>query len=108
MRTIRVGRRLLRLEHLHVADVVHVELRLEHDDQALPVEPHRQDRRAEGHLADGRVPLGVLDAQHARRQREGDQRGGEEHLQAGHVALARLGLLVERVGRVYAVAIARA
>jgi hypothetical protein len=50
--------------------------------------------------------LCVLDTEHARRQREGDQRGGKEHLQAGHVALARLGLLVERVGRVYAVAIA--
>jgi hypothetical protein len=124
-RTVGVGRCLLRLEHLHVADVVDVQLRLEHHDQPLPVEAHGQDRRAEGHLADGGVPLPsvssahfpardpasstnlcVLYAQHAGRQRQGDQRGGEEHLQAGHVALARLGLLVERVGRVYAVAIA--
>ena len=123
-RTIRIRRRLLRLEHLQVAYIVDVEFRLEHDDDAFPVHAHGEDGCPECHLTYGRVPLvlvsaclasvacptnlGVLYTQHAWRQREGYQRRGEEHLKAGDISLARLGLLVERVGGVYAVAIGRA
>lgn len=123
-RTIRIRRRLLRLEHLQIAYIVDVEFRLEHDDDAFPVHAHGEDGCPECHLTYGRVPLvlvsaclarvacptnlGVLYAQHAWRQREGYQRRGEEHLEAGDISLARLGLLVKRVGGVYAVAIGRA
>jgi len=57
---VRVGRRLLSPEHLHVADVVDVELRLQDYYQSLPVQPHGQDRRAEGHFAYRGVPLPIV------------------------------------------------
>jgi hypothetical protein len=52
--------------------------------------------------------LCVLYAKHSWRQREGNQRRGEEHLQARDISLARLGLLGKWVGGIYAVAIRRA
>lgn len=55
--TIWVWGGFLSLEHLHVADVVDVELRLEYYYQTLPIESHCQYRRSESHLTDGRVSL---------------------------------------------------
>lgn len=49
--------------------------------------------------------LGILYPKHARRQCQRDQRGGEQHLEAGDIALTRLRLLVERVRCIYAVAV---
>ena len=56
-RTIRIRRRLLGLEHLEVAYIVDVELRLEHNYDSLPVHPHCQNGCSKGHLTYGRVPL---------------------------------------------------
>lgn len=49
--------------------------------------------------------LRVLYAQDSWRQRERDQRGRKQHLEAGNIAFTRLGLLVEWVGGVHAVAV---
>ena len=51
------------------------------------------------------LDLRVLYAQDSRRQRESHQRRREEHFEARDIAFAGLGLLVERVGGVYAVAV---
>ena len=49
--------------------------------------------------------LCVLYAQDPWGQRQRDQGGREQHLEAGDIALARLRLLIERIGGVYAVAV---
>jgi len=100
-----IGRSLLGLEHLHVTDVVYVQLRLQHYYETLSVQAHRQNGSTKRHFAYCRVSLGILYSEHARRQRQRDQRGGKKHLQAGDIALVRLRLLIEGIRRVYAIAI---
>jgi hypothetical protein len=56
-RTIRVGTRLDRVEQLHRADVVDVDLLLEDDDHPLAVELDGEDARRKQELADGRLAL---------------------------------------------------
>lgn len=48
--------------------------------------------------------LCVLDAEHPRGEREGNQGRRKEHLQARDIAFPGLGLLIKRVGSVDAVA----
>jgi hypothetical protein len=55
--TIRVWGRLFGLEHLHVTDIVYVELRLQHHYQPFPVQPHRQYCCSERHFAYRGMPL---------------------------------------------------
>lgn len=104
VRTVGIWRRLLLFQHLHVANIVNIQVGLEHHDQALPVQAHSQNTGSKSHLAYCGVSLRVLYAQDAGRQGEGDQRGGEEHFETGDISFARLGLLVEGIGGVDAVA----
>jgi hypothetical protein len=62
LHTIRVRRRLLSFEHLHVANVVDVKFRFQHHYQSFPVQSHGQYGRAECHLTYRRMPLPIVSA----------------------------------------------
>jgi hypothetical protein len=51
--TLRIRRRGNGGKQFHVANVVHVDLVLEHDDEPFPVEPDGENGGREGELADG-------------------------------------------------------
>jgi len=55
-----IGRSLLGLEHLHVADVVYVQLRLQHYYETLSVQAHRQNGSTKRHFAYCRVSLDAV------------------------------------------------
>ena len=109
--------RFNRVEKFHGADVVQIYLVLQNHDQSLPVQPDRKYRRRKCELAYGGLSLrttvslwtssilrmshlGICDLKPPRRENEGNERRGEQHLEDGNVAIPRLGAFREWIGGV--------
>lgn len=102
---MRVRRGLDGVQELHSADVIDVDLLFQHDDKSLPVQLDSEDGSREGEFAYRRLALRIGDDEAARRQDQGHQRGAEEHLDDGDIALLLLEDLAEGLAVVYPVAI---
>ncbi len=104
----RIGRRVDSLQEGHVGDVVEVYAILENDTKTFAIQTDSEDSRGEAELADNGATLCVLDDQVAGRKNEGNEGGGEEHLDDGDVAIVAAKYLGKRVGVVDAEALRRA
>lgn len=73
-RTFWIRTRLDRVQKLHRADVVDVDLLLEYDDHAFPVELDSEDAGREEQLADGRLTLQASEKNDKSAKRTAQQR----------------------------------